>query len=115
MYLRSGDSETGKDIWLTQFFRDIIHDLNVIMTWRRIPYTSVASNATLSFIIISPDTGIGHSGLAWLTADEIANMLNTKNNMAIESGAKPNSNLPILIILSKFKIILSFLLRKALD
>ena len=85
------------------------------MTCRRIPYTSVARSATLSFIIISPETGIGHSGLACLTADEIANMLNTINSITIESGAKPNSNLPILIIFFKFKVVLSFLLRETLN
>ena len=61
----------------------------------------VPSNAKLSFIMIRLDRGIGHSGLACLTADKTAKTLSTIKTIAIESGAKPNSNLPILIIFSK--------------
>ena len=56
----------------------------------------------LSFIMIRLDSGIGHSGLACLVADRTAKTLKTINTTAIESGAKPNSNLPILIIFFKF-------------
>ena len=69
----------------------------------------------ISFIMIRLDSGIGHSGLACLTADRTATTLKMINTAIIESGAKPNSNLPILIIFFKFKIILSFLLRESLD
>ena len=85
------------------------------MTCSIIPYESVAINTILSLIIIRLDSGIGHSGLACLTAERTAKTLKTINTTTIESGAKPNSNLPILIILSKFKIILPFLLRESFD